>query len=195
MSKKLLAILLTSSILLTACSSDKSSNSDSSSSTTQSSDSNDKSEGKAYNFTVKDADGKDVKLSDFKGKKVFILAWDPSSTKTEISFLKSAEEEFYQEFKDRDDFVFLSVTYPSDESFGNTVYPGLEYTKDEILANAKELGITFPILFDYKDNFKNNYPIEDALTHIFIHSDGTIYKTYYKFKHISALSNRVDEMH
>ena len=43
-----------------------------------------------------------------------------------------------------------------------------------LLNKAKELGVTYPVLFDVNDRFIINYAIRSFPTHIFINSDGTI---------------------
>lgn len=176
MNKKLLATLFASSVLLTACSSEKSENNTSSSTSSQNTESNKSTENKkeAFDFLAKNVDGEDVKLSDFKGKKVYINVWASwcGPCIREIPEL----EQVYQKLKDRDDFVFLSMTSPSDEAFGN-MRPADE-TKKVILDKANELGATYPVLFDVNDRFMINYSVRAFPTHIFINSDGTINSQY-----------------
>ena len=140
------AALLSSSLLLTACSKEEPKKEDTSNSSQEKKE--EKTTTQAYNFTVMDKDGKEVKLSDFKGKKV------------------------YQKVKAREDIVFLSITSPNDEVFKNQ-NPS-DKSKDVILAKAKELNLTYPVLFDVNDRFLINYGIRSFPSHIFINSDGTI---------------------
>ncbi|MBF0779573.1 MULTISPECIES: redoxin family protein [unclassified Granulicatella] len=125
---------------------------------------------KSYDFSVKDMDGKGVKLSDFKGKKVYINVWASwcGPCIHEIPEL----EKTYQKHKDDDSLVFLSITYPNDVEFQNTLQSN--ETKSSILGVKERLGITYPILFDVKDDFIKNYGIRAFPTHIFINSDGTL---------------------
>ena len=117
-----------------------------------------------------DKDGKEVKLSDFKGKKVYINVWASwcGPCLREIPEL----EKVYQKVKAKEDIVFLSITSPNDEVFKNQ-NPS-DKSKDVILAKAKELNLTYPVLFDVNDRFLINYGIRSFPTHIFINSDGTI---------------------
>ena len=67
------AALLSSSLLLTACSKEEPKKENTSNSSQEKKE--EKTTTQAYNFTVMDKDGKEVKLSDFKGKKVYINVW------------------------------------------------------------------------------------------------------------------------
>lgn len=125
----------------------------------------------AFDFLAKDIDGNDVRLSDFKGKKVYINLWASwcGPCIKEIPEL----EKVYQKVKSSDDIVFLSMTSPSDATFQN-MNPQDE-SKKVILDKANELGVTYPVLFDVQDRFMINYNIRSFPTHIFINSDGTIH--------------------
>lgn len=158
-------IIFSTALLLTACSSQKEQTNSTNSSTEQ------KSEPKvAYDFTALDKDGKEVKLSNFKGKKVYINTWASwcGPCVKEIPEL----EKVYQKLKNTSDVVFLSITSPNDDMFKNT--SPADKSKDTILSKAKELGATYPVLFDVNDRFFVNYTIRSFPTHIFINSDGTI---------------------
>lgn len=168
MNKKLLITLLASSLILTACSNNTTENNNNNSENKAQSEETTKN--KAYNFTAKDIDGNDVKLSDFEGKKVYINAW-ASWCGPCIKELPELEKT-YQELKDRDDIVFLSMTFPNDEGFNNAV--GSNDSKKEIVNKIDTHKITYPVLFDTNDRFNVNYSIRSFPTHIFINSDGTI---------------------
>ena len=79
-------------------------------------------------------------------------------------------EKIYQQVKD--DIVFLSVTSPLDKDFKNT--NPLDKDKETITNKAKELGITYPVLFDTEDDFIASYEVRSLPTHIFVNSDGTL---------------------
>lgn len=132
----------------------------------------------ADTYTVKKGDtlwdiavnnGTTVKLSDFKGKKVYINMWASwcGPCMREIPEL----EKVYQKYKDNKDIVFLSMTSPNDAEFKNQ--SPQDKSKDVILKKAKELGATYPVLFDVNDRFIINYAIRSFPTHILINSDGT----------------------
>ena len=163
------ATLLSSTLILSACSSTSEKKEETNKQTTTSSTSENKAI-HAFDFTAMDKDGKTVKLSDFKGKKVYINMWASwcGPCMREIPEL----EKTYQKLKDNKDIVFLSMTSPNDSEFKNQ--SPQDKGKDVILNKAKELGVTYPVLFDVNDRFIINYAIRSFPTHIFINSDGTI---------------------
>ncbi len=172
MNKKILSIISATLLatFLTACSKtteeQTTTTTNSAESTKQTTDSKE-----AFDFLAKDIDGNDVRLSDFKGKKVYINLWASwcGPCIKEIPEL----EKVYQKVKSSDDIVFLSMTSPSDATFQN-MNPQDE-SKKVILDKANELGVTYPVLFDVQDRFMINYNIRSFPTHIFINSDGTIH--------------------
>ena len=163
------ATLLSSALILSACSSTSDKKEETNKQTATSSTSENKAI-QAFDFTAMDKDGKTVKLSDFKGKKVYINMWASwcGPCMREIPEL----EKTYQKLKNNKDVVFLSMTSPTDSEFKNQ--SPQDKGKDVILNKAKELGVTYPVLFDVNDRFIINYAIRSFPTHIFINSDGTI---------------------
>ena len=163
------ATLLSSALILSACSSTSDKKEETNKQTATSSTSENKAI-QAFDFTAMDKDGKTVKLSDFKGKKVYINMWASwcGPCMREIPEL----EKTYQKLKNNKDVVFLSMTSPNDSEFKNQ--SPQDKGKDVILNKAKELGVTYPVLFDVNDRFIINYTIRSFPTHIFINSDGTI---------------------
>ena len=163
------ATLLSSALILSACSSASDKKEETNKQTATSSTSENKAI-QAFDFTAMDKDGKTVKLSDFKGKKVYINMWASwcGPCMREIPEL----EKTYQKLKNNKDVVFLSMTSPNDSEFKNQ--SPQDKGKDVILNKAKELGVTYPVLFDINDRFIINYAIRSFPTHIFINSDGTI---------------------
>ena len=163
------ATLLSSALILNACASTFEKKEETNKQTSTSSSSETKAT-QAFNFTAMDKDGKTVKLSDFKGKKVYINMWASwcGPCMREIPEL----EKVYQKYKNNKDIVFLSMTSPNDAEFKNQ--SPQDKSKDVILKKAKELGATYPVLFDVNDRFIINYAIRSFPTHIFINSDGTI---------------------
>lgn len=166
---KKLVSLVALSFLLVACSTKQEQTTSSSQPSEQATvASQDKKD--VLDLTLKDKDGNDVKLSDYKGKKIYINVWASwcGPCKAELPEL----EEVYQEFKDKEDYAFLSVTSPSDEEFANA--NPADSSKEDILAEAKKAGITYPVLFDTKDQVMTGLDIAAFPTHYFINSDGTV---------------------
>ena len=162
------ATLLSSALILNACASTFEKKEETNKQTSTSSSSETKAT-QAYDFTAMDKDGKTIKLSDFKGKKVYINMWASwcGPCMREIPEL----EKVYQKYKNNKDIVFLSMTSPNDAEFKNQ--SPQDKSKDVILKKAKELGATYPVLFDVNDRFIINYAIRSFPTHILINSDGT----------------------
>ena len=105
------ATLLSSALILSACSSTSEKKEETNKQTATSS-SNENKAIQAYDFTAMDKDGKTVKLSDFKGKKVYINMWASwcGPCMREIPEL----EKTYQKLKDNKEIVFLSMTSPNE---------------------------------------------------------------------------------
>ena len=163
------ATLLSSALILSACSSGSSEKKEETNKQTATSSTSENKAVQAYDFTAMDKDGKTVRLSDFKGKKVYINMWASwcGPCMREIPEL----EKVYQKYKNNKDYVFLSMTSPNDAEFKNQ--SPQDKGKDVILNKAKELGATYPVLFDVNDRFIINYAIRSFPTHILINSDGT----------------------
>ena len=162
---KLLLALASCSIIITGCSSEKEKTSENINTSTESSVPT-----QAYNFTALDKNGKEVKLSDFKGKKVYINVWASwcEPCKREMPIL----ENIYKELKNDNDFVFLSMVSSSSPEYNNANAADLD--KDTILSVAEDKQISYPILFDTNNQFRLNFSVRGFPTHVFINSDGSI---------------------
>ena len=139
------ATLLSGALILSACSNASEKKEETNKQTSTSSSSETKAT-QAFDFTARDKDGKTGKLSDFKGKKVYINMWASwcGPCMREIPEL----EKVYQKYKNNKDYVFLSMTSPNDAEFKN------QSPQDN-------------------DRFIINYAILSFPTHILINSDGT----------------------
>lgn len=116
----------------------------------------------APNFTLKELDGKQLSLSDLKGKVVLLNFWgswcDPC--KREMPDLEQA----YQNWKEKGVVVF-----------------GVNIGESKITAKAfaDRLGITFPIVLDSDRNVTlNMYKIGPIPTSFFIDKKGNIQQIY-----------------
>lgn len=133
-----------------------------------------KSLAKAPNVILKNESGERVLLEDYAGKKIYINVWSTKCgpCRHEIPII----EKVFQDYQDKEDYAFLSVTQPSDEEFENQGAGDTD--KEGILSFAKEMGITYPILYDYQNNFATTYLIRAIPTHIFINSNGELVEQY-----------------
>ena len=113
----------------------------------------------AYDFELQDMDGNAVKLSDYRGKKVFLnfwASWCPPC-KAEMPHLQTFSEE-------QEDTVVLGVNVTTSESHPDNAALFLE-----------ENEISFLNLYGTEEVF-NQYQVQSLPTSYLIGSDGKIYE-------------------
>ncbi|NFO03444.1 redoxin domain-containing protein [Clostridium botulinum] len=118
----------------------------------------------SFDFTLKDQYGNVHKLSDYKGKTVFLNFWATwcPPCRMEMPHI----EELYKEFNyNKDDIIILGVAQPGGE----------EKDKDGIKQFLNNQGFTFPVVFDERGEVFNNYRIMSMPTTFMIDKDGNIY--------------------
>lgn len=119
----------------------------------------------APDFTVTDADGNDVKLSDFRGKGVVLNFWASSCgpCKSEMPHFQAAYEEYGEKIH------FVMVHIPA--AFGDT--------REDAAKVLEDGGYTFPVYFDEYMECVYQYGISGVPMTVFIDADGNIvsYKT------------------
>jgi thiol-disulfide isomerase/thioredoxin len=116
----------------------------------------------AKDFTVIDVDGKEVSLSDFKGKPVvvnFWASWCPPC-KEEMPYFN----EVYKELGDEVQFMMVDLVDGSRE----TVATAKAFIKDN--------GYEFPIFFDTDQDAAIAYGVYSIPTSIFIDAEGRVVK-------------------
>lgn len=114
----------------------------------------------APDFTLKTLDGKEAKLSDYRGQPVllnFWASWCPPC-KAEMPHM----EEFYKEHKDQP-FTILAVNLTN-----------MDKGMDEITSFADDYGLTFPILLDEDGAIGTEYQAHAIPTSYVIDPDGVI---------------------
>ena len=137
----------------------------------------------AKDFSLQGVDGKTYKLSDFKGKKVYLKFWASwcsicLSTLGDTNDLAKAEE--------GKDYVVLSVVAPtfngekSEADFKNW-YQSLDY-KD------------FPVLLDSKGELLKEYGIRSYPSALFINSDGTLAKSHIGYMNKEDILKTLENM-
>lgn len=113
----------------------------------------------APDFTLTDASGQEVRLSDLRGRPVLVNIW--ASWCGPCRAEMPAMQRLYQEYLDRG-FEILAVNSTSQDSPENA------------LAFAKDLGLTFPILFDVQGEVARLYKAQALPTSFFIDPEGII---------------------
>lgn len=111
----------------------------------------------APDFTVTDAEGNEVKLSDFIGKPVvlnFWASWCPPC--------KSEMPHFEAAYKDHEDIQFMMVNTTSGD------------TKSDAEKLIEEEGYTFPVFYDITGNAANTYGTSSLPMTFFIDKEGNL---------------------
>lgn len=112
----------------------------------------------AIDFKLEDLQGKEIKLSDFKGKKVFLNFWASwcGPCKAEMPHM----QQLYEETKDKD-IVILAVNVGED--------------KDKVKSFIEENKYAFPVVLDIKQEAALQYGISAFPTSFFIDEEGYVY--------------------
>lgn len=121
---------------------------------------------KGMDFKLKDLNGKEVSLSDYKGKKVFLNFWATwcPPCKAEMPEM----EKLYQETKDSD-LVILAVNLDEDKD-----------TVQKFMSSNK---YNFPVLLDIDNIVASKYEVISIPTSFFIDKEGNI-----DDKHIGSMT-------
>ena len=123
----------------------------------------------AIDFTLKDQNGKQHHLADYKGKLLFLNSWTTwcGYCKTELQDL----QELYNEYgKNENEVVFLGVTSPLSDKNKNAA----DVSKDEILQYIEQNSLDFPMLFDEDGKVYNSYYIYAFPTSFLINQNGEV---------------------
>lgn len=123
----------------------------------------------SIDFTLTDQYGNQHKLSDYKGKVVFLNFWATwcPPCKEELPDI----EALYNEHNlNQDEVVFLGITNPSSPEYPYNQDSG----KEDITAFIEDNGYTFPTLFDETGEVFGNYGISSFPTTFLIDKEGNI---------------------
>ncbi|MDI9541116.1 MAG: TlpA disulfide reductase family protein [Bacillota bacterium] len=113
---------------------------------------------KAPDFTVYDASGNEVHLSDFIGKPIvlnFWASWCPPCQMEMPDF-----EQMYLELGDEIQFLMINMT------------DGFRETQKRAIDFINENEYSFPVLFDLKSNAASIYGVQNLPTTLFIDAEG-----------------------
>lgn len=121
---------------------------------------------KAPDFSLVDQYGRTHKLSDYKGKVVFLNFWATwcPPCRGELPHI----EEIYKEYKNSSEgVIILSITAPN---------LGKEGSKDDITNFLNKQGYTFPVMFDNTADIMEQYNIEAFPTTFIVDKEGNVNK-------------------
>jgi peroxiredoxin len=114
-------------------------------------------QGKAPDFTLKSASGKNIKLSEYRGEVVLLNFWASwcGPCRKEMPFLEQIQEKY--------------------SGYGFTVM-GVNVEEDSSKANKmlKDIPVSFPILYDTSNSVSKAYKVSAMPTTVIIDRDGNM---------------------
>lgn len=134
---------------------------------------------KAADFTVYDADGNTVHLSDYAGKKVIVNFWASwcGPCQSELPGFQAA----YEKYGDEIQFLMVNLTGDSD-------------TKADADAVVSQNGYTFPVFYDNDSSASKAYAIYSIPVTCFVSSDGTLVAQVLGSMEESDLQGYIDQL-
>ncbi len=128
-------------------------------STVQSATVSEDSDFSAPDFTVLDRNGKEVSLSDYKGKPIVLNFWA-----TWCYYCKEEMPDFNNAYKEYPDIQFLMVNATD----------GVQETMDSAKKYIKQMGFDFDVFYDTKLEAVNAYYVTGFPATFFIDKDGNL---------------------
>ncbi|ASV69769.1 TlpA disulfide reductase family protein [Cytobacillus sp. FSL W7-1323] len=130
---------------------------------------------KAPEFKLQTIEGKNVSLTEFRGKKVMLNFWATwcAPCKQEMRDFQS----FYQNKKDTNiEIIAINID-----------------TKSNVSKYVERLGITFPVLLDENDQVNEIYQVMVIPTTYFIDEKGVIRDKYYSAMPLSLIKEKLKQ--
>ncbi|HZG60044.1 MAG TPA: thiol-disulfide oxidoreductase ResA [Anoxybacillus sp.] len=116
----------------------------------------------APDFALKTLEGKEIRLSELKGKKVILNFWATWCPPCQAEMPEM--QNFYEKYNK--DIEILAVNLTSEDS------------RDKVDSFIKEYGLTFPVVLDEKGDILTLYKISPIPTSYMIDSEGIIRHKY-----------------
>ncbi|TCO78628.1 TlpA disulfide reductase family protein [Marinisporobacter balticus] len=115
----------------------------------------------SYDFSLLDREGNEIKLSDLKGKVIFINFWTTwgSFCKKEMPHI----QEIYDQYKDKEIVILAINVLPAEEVGQEGVNEFLEKQK-----------YTFPVLYDIDGKVSTRYKVSELPTTYIIDKNGMV---------------------
>lgn len=136
----------------------------------------------ALDFSLEDVNGKTYRLSELKGKKVYLKFWASWCS----ICLASLEETNELAKMAADDVVVLSVVSPDQNG---------EKSAEDFKKWYKELGYdALPVLLDSKGDLLKEYMVRSYPTNVFIGTDGVLVKTQAGFMDQASIEKTLAEI-
>lgn len=131
-------------------------------------------------FTVYNADGSEVKLSDSFGKPIVVNFWATwcSPCRSELPAFNT----LYEEYGGEVEFMMVNLTDGSRE------------TVSGVKRFSEKLGYTFPVYYDITSDAAKAYTIYSIPTTLFIAADGTLQAAHTGSMTESTLKEYIDEL-
>ncbi|WP_172370442.1 peroxiredoxin family protein [Sporosarcina jiandibaonis] len=120
----------------------------------------------APDFELKNLSGEMVKLSDYKGKKVFLNFWASWCPPCRVEMPHM--ENYYKKYKDSENVEIIAVNMTTDERNIENVEKFVE-----------SLGLSFPVLLDPEGEINDLYDFDYYPTTYLINADGIIVKKFW----------------
>lgn len=119
----------------------------------------------APNFELQNLSGESIKLSDYRGKKVFLNFWASwcGPCRTEMPYMES----YYEKHKNSDDVEIVAVNMTNSER-------NMERVEEFVESN----GLTFPVLLDTQGEVEKIYKVIGYPTTYLINEKGIIVKGF-----------------
>lgn len=115
---------------------------------------------KGYDFTVYNTLGKEVRLSDYRGKKVVVVFWASwcGPCKAELPHVEAA----YKQYGSQVEFLLVNLTGGGNDTKSNA---------QKVISNN---GYTAPVAFDLDGNASSIMGIRSIPTSYFFNTDGSV---------------------